>query len=216
MSLESRFQISVPDHAINFLHRKLADVSFPDELSDADWDYGVPLSDVKRLVNIWKDTYDWREHERDLNQLPMFTRDIEVEGFGNLNIHYLHQRSKLESAIPLLFVHGCTSWNIRLFLSESLTFVISNELALSIGPGSFLEVTKMLPLLTTTGAGHPSFHVVAPSLPGFAWSQAPSKRGFRSMQYAEVRAHSTWKTRCLPVLMKSKAFEQANVISRIF
>jgi hypothetical protein len=38
----------------------------------------------------------------------MFTRDIEVEGFGVLNIHYVHQRSKVKSAIPLLFVHGCT------------------------------------------------------------------------------------------------------------
>ena len=35
----------------------------------------------------------------------MFTRDVEVEGFGVLNIHYVHQRSKVENAIPLLFVH---------------------------------------------------------------------------------------------------------------
>ncbi|KAN0114034.1 Alpha/Beta hydrolase fold [Russula decolorans] len=160
MSLESRFQISVPDDALALLQRKLADVRFPDELRDVGWDYGAPLSDVKRLVNKWKDGYDWRAHERELNQLPMFTRDIDVEGFGILNIHYIHQRSELESAIPLLFVHG---W-----------------------PGSFIEVTKMLPLLTATEAGHPSFHVVAPSLPGYAWSQAPSKRGFRTTHYAEL------------------------------
>jgi pimeloyl-ACP methyl ester carboxylesterase len=160
MSPESRFQISVPDDALALLHRKLADARFPDEISDAGWDYGVPLSDVKRLVNKWKDGYDWRAHERELNKLPMFTRDIEVEGFGVLNIHYVHQRSEVESAIPLLFVHG---W-----------------------PGSFIEVTKMLPLLTATEAGHPSFHVVAPSLPGYAWSEPASKRGFRSRHYAEL------------------------------
>lgn len=45
----------------------------------------------------------------------------------------------------------------------------------------------MLPLLTATEAGHPSFHVVAPSLPGYAWSEAVSKRGFGPKQYAEVR-----------------------------
>ncbi len=110
MSPESQFQISVPDDAIALLQRKLADVRFPDELSDAGWDYGAPLSDIKRLVKKWKDDYDWRAHEREFNKLPMFTRDIEVEGFGNLNVHYIHQRSKLESAIPLLFAHGCT-WN---------------------------------------------------------------------------------------------------------
>ena len=123
MSLESRFQISVPDEALNLLQRKLADVRFPDELSDADWDYGVPLSDVKRLVDKWKDGYDWRAHERKLNQLPMFTRDIEVEGFGILNIHYIHQRSELENAIPLLFVHGRTWCNNHL-VSESLTLTL--------------------------------------------------------------------------------------------
>jgi hypothetical protein len=122
MSFESRFQISVPDDALALLQRKLADVRFPDELSDAGWDYGAPLADVKRLVNLWKDGYDWRAHERELNQLPMFTRDIEVEGFGILNIHYIHQRSELESAIPLLFVHGCT-WNNHIF-SESLTLCV--------------------------------------------------------------------------------------------
>jgi hypothetical protein len=123
MSLESRFQISVSDDALDLLQRKLADVRFPDELSDAGWDYGVPLSDVKRLVNIWKDGYDWRAHERQLNQLPMFTRDIEVEGFGILNTHYIHQRSELESAIPMLFVHGCT-WNDHL-LSVGLTRIVN-------------------------------------------------------------------------------------------
>ena len=109
MSSECSFQISVPDHALALLHRKLSDAHFPDELSDAGWDYGVPLSDVKRLVNKWKEGYDWRAHERDFNKLPMFTRDIEVEGFRVLNIHYVHQRSEVQNAIPLLFVHGCTS-----------------------------------------------------------------------------------------------------------
>ncbi len=33
---------------------------------------------------------------------------------------------------------------------------------------------------------HPSFHVVAMSLPGYGFSQAPSKKGFRIAQYAEV------------------------------
>ena len=108
MSSETRFQISVTDDALAALRRKLDDAHFPDELSDAGWDYGSPLSDVKRLVGKWKDSYDWRAHEREFNKFPMFTRDIEVEGFGVLNIHYVHKKSVLESAIPLLFVHGCT------------------------------------------------------------------------------------------------------------
>ncbi|KAH8990632.1 Alpha/Beta hydrolase protein [Lactarius hatsudake] len=54
------------------------------------------------------------------------------------------------------------------------------------GPGSFLEVTKVLPLLTAVSADHPSFHVVAPSLPGYAWSEGVLKQGFNAKHYAEL------------------------------
>lgn len=55
------------------------------------------------------------------------------------------------------------------------------------GPGNFLEVLKILPLLTSTGKdGEPSFHVVAPSLPNYGFSQGTSKPGFGLAQYAEV------------------------------
>jgi len=105
--------------------------------------------------------YDWRVHEAALNEeLPQFTRDIEVDGFGTLNIHYVHQKSRTVDAIPLLFVHG---W-----------------------PGSFIEARKIIPLLVETSSEHPSFHVVALSLPGYAFSEAPKKKGFALTQYAEV------------------------------
>jgi hypothetical protein len=81
----------------------------PDEVKEAKWAYGVPLADIRRLVSRWKDGYDWRANECELNPLPMFTRTIEVGSFGELNLHYVHQRSAVEGAIPLLFVHGCTS-----------------------------------------------------------------------------------------------------------
>ena len=70
----------------------------------------VPLADVKRLVAHWKDGFDWRKAEAEINELPMFTRDIEVDGFGTLNVHYVHQVSEVKDAIPLLFVHGCKWW----------------------------------------------------------------------------------------------------------
>jgi pimeloyl-ACP methyl ester carboxylesterase len=55
----------------------------------------------------------------------------------------------------------------------------------SVGPGSFLEVQKILPLLTNPENGV-SFHVVAPSLPNFGFSQGPKKAGFGVAQYAEA------------------------------
>jgi hypothetical protein len=108
MSTETPFKISVPDSKLQILQQKLALAEFPDELDGVGWKYGVPLEDVKRLVAYWKDGYNWRVHEAKLNEeLSQFTRDIEVDGFGTLNIHYIHKKSQVANAIPLLFVHGC-------------------------------------------------------------------------------------------------------------
>ncbi|KAG6900645.1 hypothetical protein C0993_006749 [Termitomyces sp. T159_Od127] len=163
MSLQGQtpFAIAFPDEQLSLLSRKLALITLPDEIDDANWDYGVPLTDIKRLVDRWKNGFDWRKQETAFNaELPQFTRGIDVEGYGTLNIHYVHKKSEVKGAIPLLFVHG---W-----------------------PGSFIEVRKLLPLLVEASPDHPSFHVVAISLPGYGFSSAPSKKGFEIAQYAEV------------------------------
>ncbi|KAI0829702.1 alpha/beta-hydrolase [Trametes gibbosa] len=154
------FTLAVPDADVDLLRAKLELATLPHELDGAGWKYGAPLADIQRLAEYWKSTFDWRKAERSINELPQFTTDIEVDGFGSLNIHFLHQKSEVENAIPLLFVHG---W-----------------------PGHFLEVRKMLPYLTAGSPDHPAFHVVAPSLPGFGFSEAPSKPGFAGPQYAET------------------------------
>ncbi|KAJ4137296.1 hypothetical protein NW768_002879 [Fusarium equiseti] len=51
-------------------------------------------------------------------------------------------------------------------------------------PGSFLEVTKILPLLIEPADGKQAFHVVAPSLPGYGFSQYSKKSGFGLEQHA--------------------------------
>jgi hypothetical protein len=105
---ESSYKISIPESKLVSLRAKLDLATFPDELDDAGWAYGAPLADIRRLTERWKNGYDWRKHEQQLNdELPQFTRDINVEGFGTLNVHYVHRKSTVDSAIPLLFVHGC-------------------------------------------------------------------------------------------------------------
>lgn len=105
---DNAFTIKVPGDKIKLLQEKLALVNTPDELENAGRQYGVPLADMQRLIARWKEGYDWRKHERQLNEeLPQFKTDIHVDGFGTLGIHYVHKRSEVEGAIPLLFVHGC-------------------------------------------------------------------------------------------------------------
>jgi pimeloyl-ACP methyl ester carboxylesterase len=153
------YEIHVPDSQLSQLQQKLENATFPDELSGASWDYGAPLSEIKRLAAHWTTTYDWRAQETKLNTLPQYHRSIKADNFEALDIHYIHQTSPSPNAIPLLFVHG---W-----------------------PGSYLEVLKILPALQLEMNGV-AFHVVAPSLPNFGWSEGPKRRGFALREYAQT------------------------------
>jgi hypothetical protein len=108
------FKISIPDSRIQALHQKVEATTFPDEPDhgDADpWSMGVPLADIKRIVSYWKNSFDWRKAEKELNEsLPQFVTTVPVAGFGELDIHFVYQTSQSKGrkkAIPLLFLHGC-------------------------------------------------------------------------------------------------------------
>jgi pimeloyl-ACP methyl ester carboxylesterase len=153
------YQIEVPDWKLVDLNNRLSLAKFPeDELDGAEWDYGTPLADVKRLIAYWRDRFDWPKAQEKLNRLPHFITEIQCDGFESLKIHFMHKRSDVESAIPLLFVHG---W-----------------------PGSFLEATKIMEELTR-GGEQPAFHFVTLSLPNYGFSEGSKKKGFAIEQYAE-------------------------------
>ncbi|KAI5118328.1 hypothetical protein M0805_006610 [Coniferiporia weirii] len=158
----SPYEINISEESLHDLRRRLEQTRFPDELEDAGWEYGAPLSDVRRLAEYWKDGFDWRKKEAELNaSLKQFTLDISVEGQGTLNVHFLHHKSDIPNAIPLLFIHG---W-----------------------PGNFLEAIKLIPNLTSPPTSeNPAFHVVVISLPGYTFSEAPHKKGFAIAQFAEA------------------------------
>ena len=101
------YTISVPESKLQNLAQKLETATFPDELDEAGWDYGAPLADIKRLTAYWKEHYDWRKQEAKINGLPNFKTAVHVDGFESLDIHFIHKRSDVDRAIPLLFCHGC-------------------------------------------------------------------------------------------------------------
>jgi hypothetical protein len=103
------FNIAIPDAALTDLHARLKLARLPSTFSDAGRERGARLSDIERLVARWTEGFDWRASEQELNKLPHFTAQVPVTGFGALNIHFVHQKSEVVNAIPLLFVHGCRS-----------------------------------------------------------------------------------------------------------
>jgi pimeloyl-ACP methyl ester carboxylesterase len=149
MSDITPFRIAIPDATLRRLREKLSLYDLPRHetpATDAEplWTRGPPLDEIQRLAGYWRDGYDWRAHERRLNDtLPQFMTKISLPKFEELDVHFVHAKSKTagDKAIPLLFAHG---W-----------------------PGSFLEVSKILPLLVE---GEPGFDVVCPSLVDFGFS----------------------------------------------
>jgi pimeloyl-ACP methyl ester carboxylesterase len=105
--------------------------------------------------------FDWRAQEQWLNGFNHYKSSV-----NGLGIHYIHQRSQGQDAIPLLILHG---W-----------------------PGSFVQMLNLLPLLTNPAAhgmpAAPSFHVVIASLPGFGLSDAASKPGLAMEGIADIMA----------------------------
>lgn len=160
------FKISIPDSKLKALRDKLSAAALPDEVAGADWDYGVPLDDMKRLSRYWADGYDWRVHEARLNdELPQFTTDVPVEGFGILNVHVIYKKSPVRAAIPLLLLHS------RLFPPRE----DDDHTDRCTRPGSFLKVSKIITPLTQLRDSEPSFDAIAPSLPGYALSEGCTK-----------------------------------------
>lgn len=101
------YKIDVPESEIDLLRTKLSSTRFPDENTFTDnWNYGAPLSDIKRLVEYWQNGFDWRKEEAKLNEHPQFTTTVEIDGFEKLEVHFLHQKCKKAGSIPLLFCHG--------------------------------------------------------------------------------------------------------------
>jgi len=155
------FTISVPDADIDDLKARLAMARIPDQIPDTGWDYGTDMVYLRELVDYWLNEFDWREQESALNEFEQFVTQID-----GVDVHFIHERSTHEHAIPLLLTHG---W-----------------------PGSIAEFRKIIGPLTQPElyGGDPAdaFHVVAPSLPGFGFSGKPAERGYNPERMAHTLA----------------------------
>ncbi len=155
------YTIQVPDADIEDLKARLALTRIPDQIPDTGWDYGTDMAYLRELIDYWRNDFDWREQESALNEFDQFVTQID-----GVEVHFIHQRSTHEDAMPLLLTHG---W-----------------------PGSIAEFRKIIGPLTQPElyGGDPAdaFHVVAPSLPGFGFSGKPEERGYNPERMAHTLA----------------------------
>ena len=95
------FHISVPDEQLVDLRRRLAATRWPDRETVNDGSQGVQLAKFQELVRYWGTDYDWRKAEAKLNALPQFMTTID-----DVDIHFIHVRSRHPNAMPLIMTHG--------------------------------------------------------------------------------------------------------------
>jgi len=157
----SPFRIEIPQSDLDDLAGRLSRTRWPASLPGAAWSRGVPVDYLRGLADYWRDGFDWRAAEARLNAYPQFTTQIDGQ-----RIHFLHVQSPVPDATPLLLVHG---W-----------------------PGSVLEFSHLIGPLTDPAAhgrafDH-AFHLVIPSLPGFAFSSPVTEPGWGPRRMAAAFA----------------------------
>lgn len=159
MTKPTRFRIHATDDELDDLKRRLRAARWPDAETVDDWSQGTPLAYMQDVARYWADDYDWRAREAALNRFDQFR--TEADGFG---LHFVHVRSPHPNALPLLLSHG---W-----------------------PGSIVEFAEAIPRLTDPtafgGDAADAFHVVAPSLPGYGFSDKPTRPGMNIQAMAKL------------------------------
>ena len=160
------FSVNVSPEVLQDLSARLRRTRWPDEVSGSNWRYGADLSYLRGLHDYWLTRFDWKERERLINQFPQFHAEIH-----GLDIHFVHSRGIGPQPFPLVLTHG---W-----------------------PSSFVELCEIVPRLTdpASSGGDPedAFDVVVPSLPGFGFSERPTRPGL-------VQTDSIWRELMTKVL----------------
>jgi epoxide hydrolase len=153
------FRIEIPQAELDDLAERLARTRWPDQLENVGWDYGIPLDYVRDLAEYWGTTYDWRAHERRLNEFPQFTTTIDRQ-----RVHFLHVRSPEPGAVPLIMTHGWPGSIVE-----------------------FTEVIGPLTDPRAHG-GDPAdaFHLVVPSIPGYGFSGPTREPGWNVQRIARA------------------------------
>ena len=155
------YKIEIPDSVLDDLKSRLERTRWPDELPDTGWDYGSNLDYVKELVEYWRTKFDWHAQEKLINSFSHFKSEVD-----GLNIHFIHEKGKGPNPMPLVITHG---W-----------------------PGTFFEMYKVIPMLSDPAShgGDPAdaFDVVAPSMPGYGFSDATDKRGLSVLSIGDLWA----------------------------
>ncbi|KAM0250772.1 hypothetical protein ACHAP5_001989 [Fusarium lateritium] len=143
------FHISIPEDRVAELKQlvKLGKVAPPTyESTQKEHNYGIGHQWLTDAKAAWID-FDWRAVEKHLNSFNHWTVPIK-DTKGEFKMHFTGLFSAKADAIPVVMLHG---W-----------------------PGSFLEFLQIISILKERYTPETlPYHIIVPSLPGYAFSSPP-------------------------------------------
>ncbi|OQV21192.1 Epoxide hydrolase 1 [Hypsibius exemplaris] len=160
------WKLQVSNKDLEDLKDRLRNTRYGTAMSGQNFVYGFPADQLKKIVDHWLNKFDWKKQEALINQYDHFKTNIE-----GLNIHFVRVQPAKSTdpkrnvrVTPILLLHG---W-----------------------PGSFFELYKLIPLLTTpqqiSGNDYAAFEVIIPSLPGYGFSDGAQKPGLHPPHIARI------------------------------
>ncbi len=142
------FSIDFQQSELDALRAKVAAFPWHEMPDDGGWDYGTNLDYMQELAAYWVDEFDWREQEAAINRFPQFKANVD-----GVDLHFILEIGSGPAPTPLIISHG---W-----------------------PGTVVEFMQIIEPLAHPerfgGKVEDAFTIVAPSLPGFAFSGRPPR-----------------------------------------
>jgi len=153
------FTIDIPQAELDDLRHRLSNIRWPHDVGNPDAAYGAPREFVEDLVTHWRDVYDWRAVESQMNAHEQLR--VEIDG---VPIHFMRIRGKGPDPIPIVLTHGWpwTFWDLRL-VAERLADPAAHGLDPSV-----------------------SFDVIVPSMPGYGFSVPLTATGVDVARIADL------------------------------
>ena len=156
-----RFRIHIAKEVLDDLKYRLDHVRWPDQLKDSGWERGTEIGYLQSLVSYWRDHFDWRAQEQELNRYSQFHCNVD-----GIDVHFVHERGKGSNPMPIILTHGWPDCFIR----------YKKIISLLTDPARY------------GGDPEDSFDVIVPSIPGFGFSSRPDHSGINNSRVSELWA----------------------------
>jgi len=153
------FTVDIPQATLDDLKDRLHRTRWPADPGNPSGRYGAPREWMEELVTYWRDSYDWRAVEQEMNR---FAHDrVTIEG---VPVHFMRVPGKGPNPLPLVLTHGWpwTFWDLHKVIEP-----LADPAAHGGDPAD-------------------SFDVVVPSLPGYGFSVPLETTGVDAARIADL------------------------------